>query len=764
MNKKRFVFSSISLSVMLALTGCGSDSKKNKPEIVTEVKKIQAQNVLLSGIKNWLPEPFQLRFNNQKGTVSVHFFEGDTKIEPEGGVYTFSHGVITKTDQGYSYTSLHAENVEIGYQVSSGNESAKALISVNNVLSDPLTKEQWHLNNTGQTSYALSNEFKEGLTDYAEFSDIQAENFINLLKENNTKIGEDINVLNAYQQGATGEGMIAVVVDTGLQLDHPDIINNALPGRSLDLAKWAIDRTNPNDNGEGHGTSVSGIIAAEGWNNEGGRGIAPNTKLIGMRYLQPSLPKSNLVPYFENIGNSELAAHGYLNSGIKTDENIAVFNRSYGPSRLTRIIPYFPISEEVESYPARQLRSGKGALNIKAAGNDFNWCGINSELTCTNANFDRSQSHPFYQTIGAINANGEQSSYSSNGANLLLSAPAGEDGIEAPGIVTSDIKGCLDGSSYYQDNIRYISGKLFDTWGLYQKGFGGIPLSIANPFNFSAIHLNNPNCDYTNNMNGTSAAAPMVSGVVALILSANPELNWREVRDILIRTADRNDPEDAKVSLNVGETGSYEAHSGWVKNSADLWFNNRYGFGRVNAGNAVEMAKNYSNRLPEFVVNQWQVVSLTSPLIIPDNDANGISYTFTIDEAITIEAIRLKLDIANLNWSKYSPAINWHEAINTAGVDLALELISPSGTKSILLSSQQAILHPEKLLADYPLADATLMTNAFYNEPAKGTWTVRFIDTNGDELILKNNKILENNLNNSQVEAISVQVYGHSAQ
>ena len=60
--------------------------------------------------------------------------------------------------------------------------------------------------------------------------------------------------------------------------------------------------------------------------------------------------------------------------------------------------------------------------------------------------------------------------------------------------------------------------------------------------------------NYTHIMNGTSAATPMVAGVAALILEANPALTWREVRYILATTARKNDPADSGWQTNGAET------------------------------------------------------------------------------------------------------------------------------------------------------------------------------------------------------------------
>ena len=78
------------------------------------------------------------------------------------------------------------------------------------------------------------------------------------------------------------------------------------------------------------------------------------------------------------------------------------------------------------------------------------------------------------------------------------------------------------------------------------------------------------NGDYYNNFGGTSASAPVVSGIVALMLQANPNLTWRDVKHILVDTAVKNDPSDP----------------GWTQNGAGRWVNDRYGFGAVDAHQA----------------------------------------------------------------------------------------------------------------------------------------------------------------------------------
>ncbi|MBR7551873.1 S8 family serine peptidase, partial [Mycobacterium tuberculosis] len=84
-------------------------------------------------------------------------------------------------------------------------------------------------------------------------------------------------------------------------------------------------------------------------------------------------------------------------------------------------------------------------------------------------------------------------------------------------------------------------------------------------------------CNYTAKMNGTSASAPMVSGVAALVLEANPNLSYRDVKYILATTATRNHPHQPAVTLADGRT----LVPGWTGNAAGRAYSNWYGFGVV---------------------------------------------------------------------------------------------------------------------------------------------------------------------------------------
>src|SRR6185436_7443078 len=115
--------------------------------------------------------------------------------------------------------------------------------------------------------------------------------------------------------------------------------------------------------------------------------------------------------------------------------------------------------------------------------------------------------------------------------------------------------------------------------------------------------------DFMAAFGGTSAAAPVVSGVVALMLARNPALTWRDVQHILVRSSRNGDAGDA------GWTTGLRPH------------NEKYGFGVVDALAAVTQAANWVNVAAESAV---PAVASAVGLPIPDNSQAGVSDTITI--------------------------------------------------------------------------------------------------------------------------------------
>lgn len=78
---------------------------------------------------------------------------------------------------------------------------------------------------------------------------------------------------------ARGDGVTIAIVDTGVDLSHPDLTPNLVPGRDI------VDGDDEPQDVDGHGTHVAGIAAAATGNGVGGSGVAPNAKIMPVRVL-----------------------------------------------------------------------------------------------------------------------------------------------------------------------------------------------------------------------------------------------------------------------------------------------------------------------------------------------------------------------------------------------------------------------------------------------------------------------------------------------
>jgi len=532
---------------------------------------------------------------------------------------------------------------------------------------DPLYSEQWHLDNTGQTAFAA----------------------------NPAVAGNDLNTKLTQAMGIAGVGVKVAVIDSGVQIDHPDLAGNIVTGSRNFVEGSSFPADYPVDT-NGHGTAVAGLISAVGNNGEGVRGVASRSSLMGFNWLANQTLEGWLISHGVDAATSD----------------VRVFNQSYGFSPINPIPfdendPQFKLEMDVMKDVSEGNAWGRGAVFVKSAGNgyryfntgrffvlpsDFFAGGGNKGLPMHNSAQSYDNASYYNLVTSALRADGTRASYSSVGANVWVAAPAGEYGQDFPAMVTTDLVGCEEGQNTSADlGINGLHG------GTEQD----------------------PNCNYTSTMNGTSSAAPNTSGAIAAIMSTNHALTARDVRALLAETASVTDKDHPGVQLEFvnsqGDLVSYEAISPWQKNAAGVDFHTFYGFGAVNLDEAMKRARMTNNVLPAQVITPW--ASNSTEVIVPDANLAGGSSAIAVTDDITVESVQVKLTLE-------------HSRLP----DLAIEMISPSGTRSVLQTPRNGLVGQslDSTVAGYE--NQLMLSNQFYGENAKGEWTLRAIDTNGDEV------------------------------
>jgi subtilisin family serine protease len=275
-------------------------------------------------------------------------------------------------------------------------------------------------------------------------------------------------------------------------------------------------------------------------------------------------------------------------------------------------------------------REGKGVIYVFASGNSQGQgADTNFEGLGTNSRMTIS--------VGAVGKDGLVAVYSTPGASLFVSAPGGDPTNSVTNFVTASLNG-----------------------GCSEAG------------------------------EGTSFAAPVVSGVVALMLQANPELTWRDVQGII-----------AKTSQPVDDTLDYTAGI----NGVGLWHSNFYGFGIIDATAAVQAAETWELLGAErMIVGQ----SGTLNLFIPDDETQSVSDTMNISTVnpFVVESVYLYLRIES-----------------SSRGHLQIKLTSPSGVESILTPGDR----PEST----QLQENQwwkLLTLKFWGETPDGEWKLSVVD------------------------------------
>lgn len=397
----------------------------------------------------------------------------------------------------------------------------------------------------------------------------------------------------------TGQGALLAFIDGAVQIGHPDLVanlytvNGYLP--TPDPSPPPVAQDAPyNDRAGGwddaHGTAVVGIAVASAGNSLGGRGVAPQARFMA----------------FDGLSGGRIAPS--LRSAISLGADIV--NNSWGTldsssGQGASYRPADPAWLEALDEALTTGRGGKGAVVVFAAGNGGR---------LDDSNRDGYVNQAGVLAVAAVDPWGRPPAYAEPGANVLVSAPSGallRFGNGDTGIWTTDIAG-----------PRGMSG-------------GTVP-STADYIDFPA---------------GTSASAPMVSGVVALMLQANPALSWRDVRWLLARTA-----RPATLGQQQAQASPMNAHG----------FHPLVGFGRVHAGDAIEAASTFAG-LPAQQRCDSGMLSVQQPIGDAPAPALSASHAFENCALRVVESVQVTVF-----------------AEHPYGADLQIELISPVMNRSVL--------------------------------------------------------------------------------
>ena len=492
-----------------------------------------------------------------------------------------------------------------------------------------------------------------------------------------------INLRAVWEQNITGSGVRVRVNDDGVNIDHAEFVDHYDADASCDII-YPINT--------GHGTAVASIVLASADNDECSVGIAPDATLsvcnvfindrsdtfladkidmydisqnsygtpacrvikegrdlIAERELQPC-PFS-----FEDgviVSPCSICDFSAATPSTECESAISAHCTYYYEQDVTGCLQFLELllpdgcdypylsTADADSLVQGILdgRGGKGIIYVFAAGNAFN--------TGEDTNLKGFTNSRFVITVGAVGKDGIHSSYSTPGASLFLAGPGGDHENISNHITANFEGGCRD---------------------------AGV---------------------------GTSFAAPVVSGVIALVLQVNPNLTWRDVQGILVQTSRHLAPADPNDETKV-------------TNDAGFTHSNLVGFGVPDASAAVEAAKTWELWPAEkMLMGESGVLGL----IIVDDPSQTVTTTVNMTPTTAgfiTESVEVYISLQHFSRG-----------------DLEVILTSPQGTASILHPGQR----PENTVLDED-ERWKLLTVRSWGESVEGDWTLSIRDISaGDTL------------------------------
>ncbi|CAG8736694.1 2762_t:CDS:2, partial [Dentiscutata erythropus] len=426
----------------------------------------------------------------------------------------------------------------------------------------------------------------------------------------------DINVTGVWQEGITGKGVYAAIVDDGLDANSDDLAANFFAEGSYDFNDH-VKVPLPRLSDDTHGTRCAGEIAAVK-NDVCGVGIAPDAKIAGIRILSGQI--------------SDLEEAEALNYAFQKNQ---IYSCSWGPpddGQSTEAPKGVILQAMIKGI--KEGREGKGSIFVFASGN--------GGAVDDNCNFDGYTNSIYTITVGAVDRTHSHPYYAEKCSALLISTYSSGSGSY---IFTTDV------------------GKR----------------------NCTSMH------------GGTSAAAPIATGVFSLVLQIRPDLTWRDMQYLTMISA---------VPFNLNEKE-------WIRNYAGRLYSHKWGYGKLDAYRIVQNAKTFKN-LGTQVYLEMPIIDVNE--IIPFTD-HGIISRINVTQK----------DIDNVSLARLEHITVTINIEHTRRGDIEVDLISPYGTVSHLGAARRY----DEFKGG--LNNWTFMSVIHWDESPIGEWVIQVRDRTNPE-------------------------------
>lgn len=450
--------------------------------------------------------------------------------------------------------------------------------------------------------------------------------------------------------------VVVAIMDDSVDLNHPDFqgIGKIVAPRDFKDNTFLPLPELPDDN---HGTACAGVAVAEE-NGVGAVGAAPGCALMPLRTSG----------FLDDEAIEELFDWAMKNGA-------AVISCSWGAAAV-----YFPLSlrqSNALTRAAAEGRNGKGCVILFAAGNanrpingtinEQGW--VDNVIKGSTQWLNGFAVHPDVIAVAASTSLNRKAAYSNWGKEIAVCAPSNN---APPGMGLQQV-----GYVYTPPEVR--------------TGLDGLGITTTDRVGVSGYS----STDFANDFGGTSSATPLVAGIAALVLSANPDLTATEVRQVLQQTADK--------IVDPNPDPQFGFRKGTYENGGRCdWF----GYGKVNAFKAVQAAQ--QRKAPAIAASRQIQLQNANSIAIPDNNPTGATSSIQVSETAPLRSIQVIVDIDH----------------NFLG-DVQIQLISPNNQTFLLQgrtlgrrTTHRGIYSPR----------TTPLLNRALGQSPQGQWQLRVSD------------------------------------
>ena len=326
------------------------------------------------------------------------------------------------------------------------------------------------------------------------------------------------------------------------------------------------------------------------------------------------------------------------------NNQIHIYSSSWGPyDDASSLEGPGTVTKEMFQMEAVNGRNGLGSIWV--------WAGGNGRDNGDNCNYDGYASSRYTLAIGALDHRERQAWYSESCAALIACAPS--SGAPGYGITTTDLLG----------SAGYTPG------------------------------------DCTNSFGGTSAAAPIAAGAIALILEERPDLTWRDVQHVIAKSSRQVDA--SNPDWNVNERGFHHSH--------------KYGFGVMDTNKMIRVAKEHQ------LVPKKQKMCTTGRIqsLKPIGD-NGVWQNVPT----VLPSFRCRGENREISFVEHVELTVY--ITHPKRGDVSVHLTGPDATISIMAEKHHDIHR------NYPRKGWTFTSMRHFGSSMEGPWTIRLKDNTRD--------------------------------